>query len=77
MKVLTGLDPPLADQVTNFRRRHHHTAMVFEAILFLLYVKRSLAPNAKLRFLVIRDGKLLPVTDWRYCPDLMSEKYKQ
>lgn len=42
-KGLAGLDEY---QVTGWRGWHHHMAMVLLAMLFLLYLKRSLAPNA-------------------------------
>jgi SRSO17 transposase len=41
-KGLAGLDEY---QVTGWKGRHHHTAMVLLAMLFLLYLKRRLAPK--------------------------------
>ncbi len=42
-KGLAGLDEY---QVTGWRGWHHHMAMVLLAMLFLLYLKRNLAPKA-------------------------------
>lgn len=50
-KGLAGLDEY---QVTGWRGWHHHTAMVLLAMLFLLYLKRRLAPKAPM--LTLKDS---------------------
>jgi len=48
---------------------------VLDGLAYYTFTPVKYTPR-KARLLKIKGGRLLPVTDWRNCPDLMPEKYK-